>query len=1103
MSDRFSLVPIKQLVKWILNEYETKGEIFGISKELFFTPKKDDSFRLKRFGQLLETPLGVAAGPHTQMAQNIVAAWLVGARYIELKTVQTLDEIAVSKPCIDMEDEGYNCEWSQELRLVESFEEYLKAWIIIHLLRHKFGWENENSELGTIFNMSVGYSYDGILNKNVQKFLNNMQNAGELKKQYIDEIREFYHEIDKINIPDILSDNLTLSTMHGCPPEEIEKIANYLITERKLHTTIKLNPTLLGSEKLRYILNDKLGFSTIVPDIAFEHDLKYPDAVAMIGRLTTLADKDGVFFGLKLTNTLESVNIKSVFPENEKMMYMSGRALHAVSVHVAEKLQIEFGGKLDISFSAGADAFNIGKILSLNIRPVTVCSDLLKPGGYGRMAQYIKTISHTMREASAKSIEELTLKKAERESLEVAIVNNLKKYAIEVLEDKRYHSEEHPWEPIKTNRVLNSFDCIKAPCETTCPTHQNIPQYMYLTSIGEFEKALEVIRSTNPFPNSTGMACDHTCEFKCTRINYDNPLMIREIKRFVASVEKTVKTPEKNSSNGKKVSIIGAGPSGLSAAYYLAQKGFSVKVFEAKTPAGGMLTHALPDFRALNEKVETDIELIRSLGVEIVENHPVKTKEAFENIKNSSDYLYISTGAAKAKNMDIDGENSDGVWDFLTFLDQSKYGKIENVPTEILVIGGGNSAIDAARSAKRLVGDKGSVKLVYRRTRKEMPADREEIKDLIEENIPIVELKAPIRVVTESGKVVGLECITMKLSDPDESGRRRPIPVEGSNEIIPAGWIIKAIGQDTVLPFLEDSGVELTKWKTIKTDPYTHETTLKSVFAGGDVSRGPASIIKAVADGKEVAFQIAKENELSFKETPKTEKNISRVQLKVKKSERVHSMGLPIIESANRDKFEIIVRNLTEEEAIKEASRCLYCDEICDICVSVCPNRANVSYKSTPKKYVFNELSIANGVIQNGDVKTFETKQRYQVLNVGDFCNECGNCSTFCPTNGRPYEDKPKLYLTRESFNPEKNGYFHVVESGVHSIIAKFNGVESKLTSNGEFYIYENSVASVKLNRDNLSVVKVDVKSDGDISLENCAKMTFLLDAFESDLIYI
>jgi putative selenate reductase len=374
MSDRFTPASIKTLFSYI-NEFEETGIMFGIAKELFFIPRADDCFKVERYGQILETPLGVAAGPHTQLSQNIMSAWLTGARYMELKTVQVLDELDVTKPCIDMSDEGYNCEWSQELKLDGSFDEYLNAWVMLHIIRDMFGMKGEN---GFIFNMSVGYNMEGILSPSVQKFLDNMEDCSDRLDDKIAQFAKFYPAVKNLNISPKITNNLTVSTMHGCPPEEVEKIGQYFIEERKYDTTIKLNPTLLGPEMLRDILNNRLGFDVNVPDLAFEHDLKYEQGIALIKSLQKSSEKTGSAFNLKLTNTLETSNIDQKLPKNEQMVYMSGRALHPISINVAAKLQREFDGKLDISFSAGADCFNISEIVRCGLSPVTVCSDILQ-----------------------------------------------------------------------------------------------------------------------------------------------------------------------------------------------------------------------------------------------------------------------------------------------------------------------------------------------------------------------------------------------------------------------------------------------------------------------------------------------------------------------------------------------------------------------------------------------------------------------------------------------------------------------------------------------------------------------------------------------------
>jgi putative selenate reductase len=769
MSDRFYRIPIERLFKWILAE-EKEGRIFGLYKELLFTPKEDDPFRMRRYGKLLETPIGVAAGPQSQLAHNIIASWLCGARFIELKTVQTLDEIEVTKPCIDMEDEGYNCEWSQELKVHDSFDEYLNAWVLIHVLKHKFGWDLD--EPGFILNMSVGYDLEGILKPNVQWFFEKMNNCEEELEEKLAALESLYPSIGEIVIPHHISDNITLSTMHGCPPDEIERIGTYLIEERKLHTAVKLNPTLLGPEKLREILNDKLGYEITVPDEAFEHDLKYPDALNIIKSLTDKAEAAGVDFALKLTNTLESNNSTNWLPQKEKMVYTSGRALHPITVNLAAKLQNDFAGSLDLSFSAGVDAFNVVHTLSCNLAPITVCSDLLKPGGYLRLTQYLEEIEKHIKDSDSNNIKGFILSKNESNSdLNEAALHNLNNYAGFVLENMAYHKSNFPYDNIKTNRELTAYDCIHSPCIDTCAVEQNVPEYMYHTASGNFDEAYRVILKDNPLPNITGNVCDHLCQAKCTRINYDNPLLIRGIKRFISEKYDGTSDLELKEKNGLKAAVIGAGPSGLSCAYFLALEGYEVNVYESNPFAGGMVSGSIPIFRLTDEQIEDDIELIKSVGVSIHFNLKVD-KKLFSILQNENDYIYVGIGAQNSKKLGIPGEELDRVFDQLTFLAENRSSGKTKVGRRVAIIGGGLSAVDAARTANRIMDSGGKVTMIYRRTKKEMPVGADEIKALLKEGIELIELAAPVSVSLSSFEL-SLECLKMKLGDEDESGRRK------------------------------------------------------------------------------------------------------------------------------------------------------------------------------------------------------------------------------------------------------------------------------------------------------------------------------------------
>ncbi|HEC08335.1 MAG TPA: hypothetical protein ENI86_02070, partial [Acidimicrobiales bacterium] len=410
MSDRFHPIWMEQLTDWVFDELETRDSLFGVPRSAFYVPDPAARYRTDVYGVELDTPFGVAAGPQTQMAQNIIVSWLVGARFIELKTIQTLDELDVSKPCIDVEDEGYNVEWSQELKVYESFDEYLRAWVLIHALHHKFGWTGERP--GMIFNMSVGYNLEGMLKPNVQWFFDTMNDASEYLDAYVDIVARRYPEVREIDIPSRLSDTITLSTMHGCPPDEIEKISLYLLQERGLHTSVKCNPTLLGADRVRGILNNDLGYRDIpVPDEAFGHDLRYEDAVPMFHNLRRVAAARDLTFGVKLSNTLEVDNWRDVF-EGEEMMYLSGRALHALTTNLASRLAEEFRGDLLISFAGGADCFNVPDLIGSGMKTVTVCSDLLKTGGYLRLLQYTENLEAAMDKVGAAATDDFIVKSA-------------------------------------------------------------------------------------------------------------------------------------------------------------------------------------------------------------------------------------------------------------------------------------------------------------------------------------------------------------------------------------------------------------------------------------------------------------------------------------------------------------------------------------------------------------------------------------------------------------------------------------------------------------------------------------------------------------------
>jgi putative selenate reductase len=1043
MSDRFSTISTNQLAAWIFGELERESSIFGIPKELFFRPDPGHPFRRMEYGQPLDTPFGVAAGPHSQLAQNIVVAWLCGARFMELKTVQTLDELEISKPCIDMEDEGYNVEWSQELKVHESFDEYLRAWVLLHVLQRELGLHGEGP--GTIFNLSVGYNLDGIRQPNVQWFLDQARDCSALKAAVVEELAAFRPWVRDLDIPDCLSDNVTLSTMHGCPPDEIEDISRYLIAERRLHTSVKLNPTLLGPEVLRGILNDQLGYEdVVVPDEAFGHDLKWDDAVPMLRRLQALADDVGVQFGVKLSNTLEVQNHRSVFGESEGMMYLSGRPLQALTSNLATRLSSVFDGRLKMSYAGGADAFSVADLLGAGMRTITVCSDLLKSGGYLRLLQYMEQTSAAMDASGVADLDAFILAVGDGEHDEVADAAraNLEAFAARAATSPELGKQRFFTSSSKTDRTLGTFDCIAAPCTDECPVDQFVPGYMRAVREGRFDDAVALARRDNVIPSVLGRICDRKCQNTCIRTHLDEPLAIREMKRFVMSRESAVPAADRAPSRDVSVAIVGAGPCGLAVARDLAQAGYRCVIFEQEELPGGMLSATIPSYRLPMADIQADVDAVVALGVEIRYGRKAGRDFSLADLKEQGfAHVVLAVGAQIGKRLGLPGDDAPGVVDAIHFLREIRAGRGFDLGARVAVIGAGDVAMDAARTAWRL-GEAETI-LVYRRTIGQMPADPEEIEGLLEEGIPVHELCSPKELILEDGRLKALLCQRMELGPKGADGRRRPVPIEGEELTFELDTVLMAVSQATVLDFFGDEAPDISRWGHIQADPETLETSLPGVFVGGDVAlEGPSSAVKACGDGRRIASVIRAREEGWHAEPDPMEPAEIRALIG-KRAHRGWQAPLPHRSADDRRHFEEVLFAFDEQTARQEAERCLDCDRFCSLCVGVCPNLAFQTWLCPPMLLDLPIFTLSGDAAELTDTVRFGVRQQPQVLVLADFCNECGNCATFCPTAGEPYRDKARLYLDAAEFEGEADNAFRLVSGRV--IEGRFGGATHRL----------------------------------------------------------
>jgi len=519
----------------------------------------------------------------------------------------------------------------------------------------------------------------------------------------------------------------------------------------------------------------------------------------------------------------------------------------------------------------------------------------------------------------------------------------------------------------KTRRKLDLFDCIQAPCVDQCPVNQKVPQYMKAVREGNFDEALNLTRADNPIASTLGRVCDHLCETTCIRTHLDEPLAIRDIKRFIMDHEKKPGMglegqPDSHTQTrpqGKKVAIIGAGPGGMAAASELALAGCDVDIFESHPYAGGMVGGAIPEFRLPQAVFDQDLDRLAQLGVQIHYSMKAGQDIFLSQLRHEGfDHVVIMVGAQLGKKLGLDGEECEGVMDALYFLRQAKEGNPARIGQRVGIIGAGDTAMDCARTAWRQSDSRVSV--IYRRTIDQMPADREEVALLAEEGVEVLELAKPQQLIIDDGALRALLCRRMEYrGERDASGRKIPYEIPDSDFEVPLDTLILAISQHAILDFFDEEPIAVNRWGYIEADPKTFETSVPGVYAGGDVvNDGPSSIVEAAADGKAIARSILNQQISNTQPVPA----FDTTELLRKRSYRQWRVPVPHIALNERHNFNEVMLTYNEEQAHAEASRCLDCHEFCSLCVGVCPNLALQTWQ-TPEP---GPANLANRTLRGG-----------------------------------------------------------------------------------------------------------------------------------------
>ena len=982
----FQLSP-SRLLRWTMDEHRRRRSVLGIHESLFRRPHPAP------FRGTFAPPLGPAAGLHTQSAQGIVAAWLCGARIFELAPPRHGARIDPGCPAVDAEDECCSTAVGSPLTPEEQLAEVAKAWFLIRALGRTLGLEDG----------APAFLF-GCAGTGDMAFADPERTAAiveAVRQEFLTAARRTpgAPDLDDLETPSRLAAGAVLSLSPVCGPEDVERAARLLVKDMGLPVLLKLPPTLLGRDAAREILNGRLGWEwASIPASAFQ-DMPPPDeTLNLIRALGNMAGQSGQSghgqigqkFSLRLTGRLAMVNTRRCLEGD--VVHMSGRALYPLALNLWHRLAEALAGdKPAVWFSGGADALNVAEVFSCGAEAVLMASNLLRPGGCARLRQCLDNLESAMTEAGATDLPSFAGGPEER-------ARRLARAAEASLTDPRYQRSSFAGVngiPKLWMSALPPFDCIAAPCEPKCPLGVDIPGLAARMATGDRGGALDLVMAKNPMPGLLGHLCPRTCQVRCARSQYDLAVRVGDLEREAAG---QCRLPEMRPGfRMYRAAVVGGGPAGLSAAGVLAAAGVRVTVLEASGRLGGMAA-LTPFFRLPPEALARDIARLTALGVEF-RTHSRMEGNPGALLAQGFDAVLLATGFPRERRLSVEGVDALGsgqLWTSLDLMRSVSAGARPTLGRHVLVVGGGGGAVDAARTALRLTD--GTVTLVYRRARRDMPADDEAVTLMLEEGARLEPQALPLRVLSRDGRLTGLECRRTAMGRHDVEGRRVFAP-QDERFVLEADCIVTALGREADRDLTQ--GLDLRRNGSVITVTNDGRTSRGGIRAAGDLATGPESVLSACASGACAAHAICRELNLTPPQEGACPPRLTEAEvLEVKAAKARQTLPAEDV----------------SQSAEAEAKRCLQCGEVCGKCVEVCPMRANMEYEALPVSFDVPVAALREGRLLPVGRERFTIAQPRQTLHLPGLCCECGNCATFCVRDARPWVKKPRLCLDDAEF---------------------------------------------------------------------------------------